>query len=479
LVKFGLNINYIKSVKWGGFLLALSFLKQILLVPISIKYVGTEGLASWIIIGTFISVITSTSQGHLFYCSNLISITYYRGDDFNTIIARANRSFLIYAAIQVILGGVLTIPLFFSFLSGFSINHTKLYFLQIAFIIMLPSKIFLQYCMSFLARLFEPVGKISTTYKLQVFGELSTLFATLLGFFVFQNIIYTSVLVSAINIIYGGAIFLFVKNKVPFAISGFLSTAGAEPPLIKKTAILNFSFFIERLYDMGLNLFVTNFFSVAVLPLFTTMKTISNSLYRFITILLYPLYPEIQRYFSFSDKSFLNNLMDRYWNILLPFFVFFITIITPFLPAIYRLWTKNEMEFNMSFMLFLFISVCFQNFGFVITEYLKRTNDSVPMMIFNIIKSSSAIICIIIFGYFKLVYGLGIAIAVAELLGLAYLYNFVSEFKNHKNTKPYLIRLLIFCFAIIIYLLTGKYILFATINTILLVLITMPYKKIK
>lgn len=447
----------------------LSFIRQIVLVPAFILGTGNNGYALWLVLLTIVLLINALSVGYLHYSSNLINITYHKEGHMGKLTSLVINTALLFIMVQVILGLVLSWPPLLSLLTNFDVGYLTANKASVAFLLLLAGKLFYLYSSSFFVRLFEPLGNIRLTLKLQAAIEGADLLATALAIYFTGSIFITCLAVFAVNAVSCILVAWYVKRKVTFFSWDFQFNIRASKAYLRSSAILNLSFLIEKVYETGLNLFVANAFGTAIVPVFSTSRTMINIFYRASYTILLPLYPDIQKEFAKNNLAFVIKTMNRYWSISISVIIFFITVGLPAIPYVYMWWTKASLHFNLNIVGFLLMAILFQNFAVVVSEFFKKTNFSSELLVYNIIKSGLTILAISYFGSRGYHAGLGLALALGEGCSTLYLTGMLlRRLKHIYNIFAYMLQVVAFCAILSVYLFTGNYVIFLALSISLL-----------
>jgi O-antigen/teichoic acid export membrane protein len=471
---FKSGAGYFNSVKWGSYAVVISFLRQICLVPVFIFTVGSYGYSFWLILSTIVTLVTALSLGHLHYSSNLINISYHKKGDVDNEFLKIQGANYIYIVLQLLLGVILSFTPVLSLVSSFPVNYLEANHAGYAFLFLLIGKIIYQYCGLFVLRLFEPIGRINTTLKYQAIGDMVDFLAILTMIFATHSIFYTCIAVFISNVSFSVIMMVYVSRKAPFKLTLKKSNFADSHRFIKTSFSLNASFLIEKVYETGLNLIIVRVFSPAILPVFTTSRILTNIFYRICTVMVVPLFPDIQKEFALNNYSYIIDKMKVFWTVLSLFIIICISIGLPLLPYIYSIWTSNKLSFNIQLICLLFMAVSFQNFGMIISEFFKRTNFSRQILIFNTIKSVITIAAIVAFGNAAYLPGLGVALLLGELLCVIYSMGVLRGiFKNNVTLNvllSYMLPIVLFCASLLFYIWILNYWLFLFCDLIIIII---------
>lgn len=471
-----LKTDYFKSLKWGFSSIIINFFKQIILVPIFISCVGKDFYSFWLIISAIVFMIRAINLGQLNYSSNVINLSYHIKSDIKEELAVSQGANLMMLFLQFFVGLVISSQFILGHITNYESAFLTNVNAQLCVVFLVVSTILYQYSTLYLLRLFEPLGKINLTIKYQTIGEFFDFVVTALSIYFTRSILLTCFAVFIFNILYSVSIFYFIKKRVPFEIPLFRNLDLKKSfEQIRKSFLLCISFLIEKIYEIGINLVVVRVFSSALLPVFTTSRVLSNSSLKVSNTMTIPIMPSIQKQFALEEKHLILQKISLFWRISGTLLMSCMTVAIPFIPYLYKLWTVNQIEFNMKLLFFLLIAILFQNHAMILTEFLKKTNLSRQILVYNLIKVPTTVIFILISGiYNKGIHFVGIGLLAGELTGLTYLLIIMSilfnGFKPWKEIIKNLLPILLFTITFTIYLFASNYLIFLISNILILLM---------
>ncbi|MNU19456.1 hypothetical protein D3C71_76830 [compost metagenome] len=462
--------NYLKSIQWGMVSMVITFLNQLVLIPIFLSIFSKEIFGIWIILSSMILLIRAINLGQLNYSSNLINLgNVHEIEDHNNILKVGFNSNIIMSVIQIITLIIISIPEIFNFFTDIPLDIIKSERLSSCLIIFGLSKIIYQLYNLYVLRIYEAFDKINKTIKYQGLGEALEFLSLTISCFIFKDIFYMCLVSFATSLLYCIYIHkLVVKDKIKyyFRINIFSLKKGLNH--IKKSFYLTISFLVEKFTESGLNIIVSFFYSLSFLPLFSTTRTITNAAIKISNIIAVPLMPQMQKNFSKNNYNQIYISFEKYWRISLIIIIIGFTILLPFIEDIYNIWTKNKINFNKNLFLLIICAVSLQNFNVVLLEYLKKINLTKKLLFINLSKVICVIIVLSIFGYYNEVLGIGFSLIIAELITTIFIYllikiNFSFIFNNFLYN-------ILFILSLLFYYETNEFLVFCGSN-ILIVLI--------
>lgn len=478
---FKLEPGYFNSVKWGSYSIAISFVRQIVIVSVFIATVGKHDYAFWLVLSAIALMIRAINLGQLHYTSNLVNLNYHIKHDISKELMSGQGANILCMCAQVVLGIVIAYPPILAFFTNFDLGYITSIHAQYSFILLVFSRVILQYVSLYLLRLFEPIGKIQVSIKYQVIGETLDFLIIVAAIYLTQSIFYTSLALFIFAILFSVYIYYYVKKNVPFTIP-FIKGINYKDSfiVIRQSATLTFSFIVEKIYEVGLNLVIVRAFATAALPQFDTNRKMSNAFYRVSNVLVTPILPSIQKEFTLKNENYILDKMTVFWRFSNAMLLLCVTIGMPFFLDIYTKWTSNKIDFNLNLICYLFMAIAYQNYSMIFIEFFKKTNLSKQMLITNIVKVSATIAAILLFGYYNNVGGMGIALLLGEIISLAYaLLIIIAIFKSRHAINVFvgnLLPVILLSLTLLLYVFSLNYLLFLGCNSFVLLYILWPLR---
>ncbi len=472
LKKIESKIRHFDSFKWGFVLVFVNIVKQIILVPFFLSGVGKEQYSLWLIFASIIFLIRAINLGQLNYSSNIININYHLKSDLKEEIAASLGSNFILIFVQILVGVIISMPYFLKIITGFSMDKILEFNSSFVFILLLLTRISHQFFSLFYLRLLEPLGKISKKIKYDAIGEFVDIIATMLLIFLTKNLLFIALGVLIFNLIY----FFISYNFLKFQLKSFFVDIKIDfyksiEVIVNSTSLL-LSFIIEKLYENGLNIFITSFYSPLKVPLFSTTRTISNLSMRCSLVISEPLMPNLQKNFSNKDFEGIFDNFIYYWKItFLPILIIF-SLLLPFVEDLYVYWTLGEITFNYKLFVWIFLSVFFLNYSSVISQFFRRTNYAKQLIFFNLVKTIVTLTVLYFYGITDNITGAGIAVFAGEFLSSSIIITMIYKIYGKEfflRIFKYFLICIVFSINSILFLELKNYVLFIAINFLIII----------
>jgi O-antigen/teichoic acid export membrane protein len=430
--------KFFNSLFGNTFEYASIILINILLVPIFLKYWSTEAYASWIIFITAKGFLTTIYLAH----SNFV---YYEnlkdGIKKKKIINERISSAIITSILFTILFFFISIyeiktnkvGLFFKinneFLKDWSF-YLSLYILLYGLIINIKNFY---------------IGPISIIQKFHIHSWFKGLSTFLIYSILCMSVIFGYNFKNAIKLL----LQLEVLSTIIYIIYfyNFLKKENFYPvkPNIKKSfddffksKIILLTYIMDFFKFNGVRFLVNIFSGPIQLVIFTTVRTLANSLNQLFIIIEKPLLPLIMNNKKDSNLIKINQYNFIFIVAILNPLIFFIQYIAPF---IFELWTLNKINFDPLLFLFLTCSIIFMYLSMPIDKIITGNN----YIFFNLFISINFLIFILLFFYFftkiEKLYIIGVGFLFSEIIitNLKFVFIFKKLVKLKKIKQNLLI----------------------------------------
>jgi O-antigen/teichoic acid export membrane protein len=144
--------------------------------------------------------------------------------------------------------------------------------------------------------------------------------------------------------------------------------------LYRSTALVGAGLLVQ-VGTSGVVMLVSAGLGAAVVPAFTTVRTVANVWTSLGTALVSPMLPEIVRYHALREGKKLVAAVEAYWLIANNFMNLSILVAFPFFAPLYHYWTGGRVALDPSLLCYLLLSVVAATPLALITNYLVGIND--------------------------------------------------------------------------------------------------------
>lgn len=414
---------------------ALGFIQSILLVPILLSFWGTETYGIWLVLNAGYIILQTLDSGQQAYIGNELNIKFFSDkEDLRVVLASSLRMAFLIGIFQLLIIVILIITnTTHLFLGLDAIVVTKEY-LTICLLLLIIAWTSSGTYRSILSKLMIPYGYYSKIVWWSIYNKIGTFIVLVLIAFNNGSILDATIGISLFTIVFNFLLLLRIKTLIPDVYPWWhLGSWKIGWVNLRKSSLISFSDILQQLSNNGLILLITNLFGAIIVPIFTTIRTLTNSAVSITNIIIQPLQPEIVRFHVQKDFKKIMSTFNINWLISGFLINIGILIVIPFITEIYHFWTRGKLEFNLPLFLLLAIDVSLFNFGSVLVYYLHSINRITQQFRITILKLILIISISILFSKFLGLISVGIGIAVAELIAYIILpYWFIKrEFNLH------------------------------------------------
>lgn len=405
----------------------LAFAQTIVLVPVLLKYWGNEKYGIWLALNASFILLQSLDIGHINYIGNKMNVTYHT--DKNELKSTLSSSLFIAIIIGFIQILIVIFLIIFNLLPdvlGIDLKLINEYSVQISLFILVTFWLLSGSIGGILSKLMIPTGYFYESqwwYVLYKFCQfLSVIIIVILGGSILEAVIFY---VLAQFIVYGFT-FLYIKRKIP---EFYPWWKGANLKIgfsnFKKSLILTFNSFVQQLSSNGLLLLISNIFSAIYLPIFNTIRTMTNTALSITNILIFAVLPDFIRYHAEKEKEKLNSVFNANWFFSGLIVNIVLILVVPFAEIVFNIWTNNIIKFDFNLFISLAASISIINFGAGLYNYIYGINNILAVTVITITR------VIILFGFsyylsgFMGLSGVGVAVLISEIFAsmiLPYFY---------------------------------------------------------
>lgn len=404
----------------GSVVGAISFLailvQSVALVPVLLKYWGPERYGLWVSLAALCTLFQTIDVGHQTYVGNEFSkLRPVDPAGLKTTLASSLRLALFLGGVQLFLAILAeSLGLLDKLLGGESATDR----VGLSLLILVGTWFCSGGIGGILARLYTPHGLYARAMwwgiAMRVLQTVGIALSAVSGGGILRACIVSSAAVLVVNglqLLDSQRIF---KDLRPLWSGGNWQTAflnGARSVILTGVTIL------QQLQNSGLVLAISSLLGTAMVPVLTTVRTMSNAFSQAAMVVTYPLIPDMVRYHITAQPKKLAGVLSGCWwsNGLLVNFGLVVTL--PLVEPVYLKWTRGQIPFSWTLYLLIALSVSLKNIGTPLQAYLHGINDlraqGVSTFVQSVIVIGGSAVLVSRFGLLAA----GAAIAMGELVG--------------------------------------------------------------
>lgn len=420
----------------GFFSFIFSFAQTVVLVPVLLNYWGKEKYGVWLALYAGFSLLQSLDTGHINYIGNKINITYHTDKtELKKTLASSFFMAIIIGVVQILLVILLIVLNYLSTYIGMDSVTLTEYAVPLSLFILVTFWFISGSIGGILHKLMIPTGFYyqaqwwSILYRFCQFLSI-VLVATLEG-----SILEASIFYVLIQFIVYILTFIYIKIKIPEFYPWWqganLKTAFLN---FKNSLVFTFNSFTQQLSNNGLLLLISNLFSSFALPVFTAIRTMTNTALSITNLLINSILPDFVRYHVEKEKEKLNSVFIANWFFSGLIVNLGILLVIPMAEIIFRIWTKGIITFNFKLFISLAASISVINFGAGFYNYLFAINSLRAVSVITITR----VVILFAFSFYLSslmgISGIGAAVLISEIFSSMILpYNYVQKILKSFN----------------------------------------------
>lgn len=386
-----LNNHIIKNIISKFFGLGVNVINQIALIPLFIKFWGVEKYGDWIIISTIMSFFAMSNVGFNDVIANkfVIAHTENKIDLCRKYIT--NNYFLLTFISVVCIIGISVFVLFFDINTLFgtrvTTNRELLFVVYFLFFQIITAQF-----SAVLNAVYRSVKKTYIAFYLEDGAKIIELIIMLVCIYYNSSFVLLSILLVFPKIL----LWIYKILNTPKYFSYYFSVKDFDYELLKEAAIPSLSFMAfplgYALINQGFTLIIAKNFSVEILILFNTTRTLCNFIKTFIGIYQVSVWPEYSIAYGNNniDKMRKIHRNSLYISVVTTLVIGIFLLLTG--SVIYKYWTNNEIKFNFDLMVVFLSSIFIGNIWYSSSVVQMATNKHSSISFFFLVFSSLSLL---------------------------------------------------------------------------------------
>jgi O-antigen/teichoic acid export membrane protein len=361
----------------NGVSMLLGVGSQLVSVPVCLHYWGKETYGSWLALFSAFMVLRGLDGGYTTYVGNRLNYLYHQ----NTAALREHLSSAVYGiviigALQLALAGGTLIFDPLSTLLGITADHAHALAAKLGLLTLMISWVLTGSYLGLVHRLLIPAGLMYQAAWWAMEFQICQFGAIIVAAVLRMNMLETGLLFSLSQVASYVASALYVRHKLP-EFSPWLKGAGARIGLkdLGESLFLTTSNLIQQGAINGSVLLVSVLAGAVAVPVFTTVRTLTNLWTAVTTILSTPLLPDVVRIHAKGEVQKLVAINQAYWVLVGSAVNLGAIVSYPVIPFLYGQWTGHAVTLDKPLLCFLLGSVVVANSGALIALHLNGINS--------------------------------------------------------------------------------------------------------
>lgn len=413
----------------NGLSTILSIGFQLVTVPICLKYWGQAEYGYWLALFAAFMMIRSLDAGYVTYVGNKINQLYhYDINELHLHLSSALVGVALIGSMQLMLTfGALYFDEFGEIL-GIPANLQYGHHDRLGLLVLIISWVLTGSYLGIVHRLLIPAGLMYQSTWWAIVFQVSQ-FAAIMVSALFQfNMLQTSIAFAMVQFIIYLMSAVYVRQKLP----GFFPwwqkarvSIGLKD--LKHSMLLTVSNVIQQGSTNGIVLIVSALAGAASVPVFTTVRTLTNLWTTVANVLTTPLLPDVVRFHAVNEGVKLLAVNQAYWVIVGSAVNCGVLLTYPLLEPLFGFWTSQALVIDKALLSLLLSSVVVSNIGGLMAMYLNGINSLRIVLILSIVRGVTVLGGgSLLNNYFGLA-AFGIAILLSETIVLAVLFRYFFQ----------------------------------------------------
>ena len=401
----------------SGVSFALNMGLNLIQVPFLLRFWPQDIYGLWLSVGALATLLTSLDGGHQAYVGNLLG-RYYVEDRamFHRTVASAVRVAALTSTVQIILTLLLCASGLAPRWLGIASQHAVDFSLAVA--VYTVGWISTGSMGAILVRLFPPTGFFVRSMWWGIAARLAQFLAVAAAAWFGWGLVGTSVLFASTVFVYNVLLFADIRRLFPeffpwWRGGDFRHGLGN----FARSNVLTGVSLLDLLSLQGVVLLVTGSLGAAVVPLFTTLRTLANTAMQGTGFLLNPIQPDLIRYHVQREGAKLSAVFGFFWlmtgaaingGLLAGLFL---------IEPVYTFWTRGKLVFDRRLFGWLAAAVLVRTLAAPLQNYLTAINELKALSITAVIRATLTVGGVLALAPAWGLAGVGAALFVAELAG--------------------------------------------------------------
>jgi len=353
------------------------FLQNIVIVPVMLHRWGGELYGVWIAINAVQSLIQTIDTGKENYLGNEFNRLYHTDRPrLERLLSTGLCSILILGPLQVLLVLALRSGSMLGRLLGINLNPAAQNSVWLALLALVVGWILSGSVGGLVIRLTYAVGYYARFNWWGVLQRVLLIVGMVVAVERGAGLVAVSVIFGSIQIVTNAAMMVdmfFILRR--FGIRLRAPSLSLAVSAFGKSLLLTGASLLDNASTSGLFTLVAALFSAAVLPMFSTLRTLANVAMQCVTTIMNPLFPEMSRYNARNEIDKLNEMTSVCWLVTGPLVNAGLLCSILFVEPLYALWTHGKLPFQRDLFLLLALGVCLKSIGSPWYNYLICTNS--------------------------------------------------------------------------------------------------------
>jgi len=361
----------------NGLSTVLTLLFQLVSVPVCLKYWGKESYGSWLALFSAFGILRSLDGGFTTYVGNKLNYLYHQNTDaLREHLSSAGTGIILIGSLQLLLASATLLFEPLASALGVPTDLGESRQAQLGLLALMASWVLTGSYLGIVHRLLIPAGMMyqaawwAMAFQITQFGAI--MFAALLRL----GMLPTSLLFATAQIVIYVVSALYIRRVLP-DFYPWLRGADRRVGLgdLAHSVLLTGSNIIQQSALNGVVLMIAALAGPVAVPIFTTIRTLTNLWTSVTAVLTAPLLPEVVRIYAKGEVAKLAAINEAFWVLVGSAVSCGALLSYPLIPFLYGMWTGHAVALNKSLLCLMLASVVVTNSGALMALHLNGINS--------------------------------------------------------------------------------------------------------
>ena len=361
----------------NGLSTLLTLVFQLVSVPVCLKYWGKESYGSWLALLSAFMMLRALDGGFVAYVGNKLNYLYHKNTDaLREHLASAATGIVVIGSLQLLIAATTLVFHPLAAILGMPAGRHEGVAAQLGLLVLIVSWVLTGSYLGIVHRLLIPVGMMYQAAWWAMAFQAAQFASIMAAAMLRLSMLQTSLLFAAVQMtVYIGSA-LYVGRMLPQFypwLRGSSLRLGLKD--LSSSLMLTGSNVIQQSATNGIVLMVSALAGPTAVPLFTTVRTLTNLWTSVTTILTSPLLPEVVRIHAKGEVHKLAAINQAFWVVVGSAVNWGALCTYPLIPFLYGQWTAHAVGLNKPLLAMLLASVVVTNAGALMALHLNGINS--------------------------------------------------------------------------------------------------------
>lgn len=371
----------------------LSVAFQLITVPVCLKYWGQETYGSWLALFSSFMLLRSLDGGYVAYVGN--KLNYLHHQDTRALrehLSSAVAGIALIGSLQLLLAAGALVSDRLATVLGMPVGDAAGLLDRLGLLVLVVSWVFTGSYIGIVHRLLIPAGLMYQAAWWSMAFQVSQFAAIMVAALLRLDMLQTSIFFAMSQLVMYVASAIYVRQKLPVYYpwwQGARVSTGLRD--LQHSMMLTASNLIQQGATNGVVLLVSALAGPAAVPVFTTVRTLTNLWTNVTNVLTTPLLPDVVRFHAKGEAHKLVAMNEAYWVLVGSAVNWGVLLSYPLLAPLYGYWTGHAIALDKTLLCLLLGSVVVTNAGALMAMHLNGINSLRIVLGASVVRGVSAL----------------------------------------------------------------------------------------